>query len=343
MGGDAAGFAQAMAARPFVFPDDHGPHPDYKTEWWYITGNLQGAQGRRFGYQLTIFRVGLVPPASAPTRESQWAASEIYMGHFALSDVEAQTFTARERLARGALGLAGAQARPFNVWVEGWQLSASEQLFPLRVRAQDEAIAIDLTLEASKPMVLQGEQGFSAKSATPGNASYYYSYTRLATRGMLRVNGEEHGVSGESWMDREWSTSALEARQAGWDWFSLQLDDGTELMYYQLRLKDGGIDPASAGVWIDGAGGTQRLTAPDVSATVTRRWRSDVSTVRYPVAWRLVVPSRELDLEVEPLLDNQELRLTVRYWEGAVRVTGTRAGRPIAGHGYLELAGYGPS
>lgn len=340
MGGDSGGFSRVMAPRSFVFPRDHGPHPDYKTEWWYLTGNLQGETGRHFGYQLTIFRIGLVPPQSVEPRASHWAASEIYMGHFAITDVQANAFTAGERLARSALELAGARAQPLSVWVENWRLDGEGEIFPLRIQAHARDHAIDLILASRKPMVLQGDQGFSAKSATPGNASYYYSYTRLATEGTVRVAGEDYAVRGESWMDREWSTSALEEKQAGWDWFSLQLDDGTELMYYRLRLKQGGIDSASAGVWVDHEGNVARLGADDVQATPVREWRSAATQVRYPIAWRLNVPSQALQLAVEPLVDHQELRLTVRYWEGAVRVSGTRRGRPVSGYGYLELAGY---
>lgn len=340
MGGDAGGFARVTEPRPFVFPLDHGPHPDYKTEWWYLTGNVQSETGRRFGYQLTIFRIGLIPPGSAVPRSSRWAAHEIYMGHFAITDVQAGTFTARERLARAALGLAGARAQPLMVWVENWQLAGAGELFPLRISAQDGENALDLILDTRKPVVLQGDKGFSAKSATPGNASYYYSYTRLATEGSLRVAGEHYTVRGQSWMDREWSTSALEQNQAGWDWFSLQLDDDTELMYYRLRRKQGGLDPASAGAWIDHDGNTVHLGPNEVHAEVVRHWRSVLTQVRYPIEWRLSVPAQGLELAIEPLVDNQELRLTVRYWEGAVRVSGSRNGRTVSGYGYLELAGY---
>lgn len=340
LGGDSLGFAQVTGPRPFDFPRDHGPHPDYKTEWWYFTGNVQTEAGQRFGYQFTIFRIGLVPPGSVAPRASRWAADEIYMGHFAVTDVGKKSFIAGERLARAALDLAGARAHPLTVWVENWRVQSVNDLFPLHISAEYKDVAIDLTLDSRKPVVLQGEQGYSAKSSTPGNASHYYSYTRLATAGTLRVGGVSYAVRGESWMDREWSTSALENNQEGWDWFSLQLDDGTELMYYRLRFKDGGVDPASAGTWIDAQGNSERLTAADVHATAVRHWRSPATHTRYPIAWKLSVPSHALELAVEPLIDDQELRLTVRYWEGAVRVVGRRSGRSLSGYGYLELAGY---
>lgn len=340
LGGDTSGFTQVTGPRPFEFPADHGPHSDYKTEWWYFTGNLQTDVGRRFGYQFTLFRIGIVPPGVVAPRQSRWAAREIYMGHFAITDVGAKSFVAGERLARAAVDLAGATTPPLTVWVENWRLQSSGDPFPLHISAGHQGVAIDLTLASRKPLVLQGEQGYSPKSGTPGNASHYYSYTRLATAGTLRTGQEIHAVQGESWMDREWSTSALEKNQAGWDWFSLQFDDGTELMYYRLRLNDGEVDAASAGSWIDAQGNAERLYAADVTATAVRTWLSPATRTRYPVAWRLDVPSHALNLLVEPLVDDQELRLTVRYWEGAVRVSGQRGGRPLSGFGYLELAGY---
>ncbi len=332
-----AGYARALAPRPFVFPADHGPHPEFKTEWWYYTGNLAAADGRRFGYQLTFFRIALAP--DMPPRASRWASRQLSMAHFALSDPAGQRFHSAERFARNALGLAGAQAAPFRVWLEDWQAAGPEQTFPMRLQAADGAVAIDLLLEAGKPLVLQGEQGLSRKSAAPGNASYYYSFTRLPTQGRLRLGGKEFQVSGHSWLDREWSTSALAPDQAGWDWFALQLDDGHELMYYQLRRKDGTADPASAGVWVLPDGSSRPLARQDLQLDPTATWASPRGG-RYPSAWRLRLPDEQLDLRIEPLLADQELAVTIRYWEGAVRVTGERAGKPVSGYGYVELTGY---
>src|SRR5437868_5938573 len=245
-GSGAAGFARVTGPRPFVFPQDHGPHQEYATEWWYYTGNLDAQDGRHFGFQLTFFRFGLAP---APVRRaSDWATTNIYMAHFALTDVAGNQFYAFDRFSRGAAGLAGAQGQPFRVWLESWSAEGlGADALPMRLRAAQDQIAIDLTLEGGKPIVLQGDQGVSQKSATPGNASYYYSLTRMPTSGTLRVGAATFQVRGLSWMDREWSTSSLGQDLAGWDWFALQLSDGREVMFYQLRRRDGSSDPVSGG------------------------------------------------------------------------------------------------
>lgn len=338
LGGDeSAGYAKALAPRPFTFPADHGPHPEFKTEWWYYTGNLAAADGRRFGYQLTFFRIALAPEPIP--RTSAWGTSQLTMAHFAVTDVDGKRFLSAERFARNALGLAGAQAAPFRVWLEDWQASGPQQTFPMTLQAATDQVAIDLTLEAVKPLVLQGEQGLSRKSAEAGNASYYYSLTRMPTRGTLRLGREEFPVAGHSWLDREWSTSALAPDQAGWDWFALQLDDGLELMYYQLRRKDGSIDPASAGVWVDRDGNSRLLSQGDVSLEIGNTWPSPRGG-SYPASWRLRVAQENLNLSFEPLLADQELDVTIRYWEGAVKISGERAGKPVSGYGYVELTGY---
>lgn len=334
---EAAGYAKALTPRPFIFPADHGPHPEFKTEWWYYTGNLAAADGRRFGYQLTFFRIALTP--SGGERPSAWGASQISMAHFAVTDAEEKHFYSTERFARNALGLAGAQAFPFRVWLEDWQASSADGVFPMRLEAADDEVAIDLTLEAGKPVVLQGEQGLSRKSAEPGNASFYYSLTRMPTRGRLKLGDTEIVVSGNSWLDREWSTSALAPDQTGWDWFALQFDDGFELMYYQLRRQDGSADPASAGVWVVPDGSSSVLAREDLQLEPTGRWTSPRGG-SYPAGWRLRVEREQLDLRIEPLLADQELDATIRYWEGAVRISGERAGKPVSGYGYVELTGY---
>lgn len=336
---ELAGFARATARREFVFPDDHGPHPEYRSEWWYFTGNLEAADGRAFGFQLTFFRFALSP--EAPARASGWAANQVYMGHFALADVEEGRFHAFERFSRAAQGLAGAQAEPFRAWLEDWEAAGSgDGLLPMRLRAAEEDIAIDLSLSEGKPIVLQGDAGLSQKSAAPGNASYYYSLTRLPGTGRIRVGDEEFEVQGLVWMDREWSTSALGDDQVGWDWFSLQLSDGRELMYYQLRRRDGRPDPHSAGTLVDGRGGTRRIDSSQVDLTVNDHWKSGRDGSVYPGRWRLRLADAELDLEIVPRLADQEMNLSVRYWEGAVAVTGVSGGRPVSGSGYVELTGY---
>ena len=364
LGGEAyRGFERAVAVRDFTFPDDHGPHLGFRTEWWYFTGNLQASDGRRFGYQLTIFRTALAPPTLHIERSSAWAARDLYMAHFALTDIAGGRFYAADRFNRGALGLAGAQALPWRVWLDDWSIEqAGEKSFPLRLQAHHRTgpgddsggeVGIDLLVEPTKPLVLQGDRGLSRKGSSPGNASYYYSFTRLGTTGSIRVGDDTYQVDGHSWLDHEWSTSALEADQVGWDWFALQLEDATELIFYQIRQSDGRPSPHSAGVLVDPNGATVGLTAGEVELTVERTWRSPIDGIEYPAAWTISVPAHGLSLQVEPYLQQQELDLTFRYWEGAVRVrgtidpaaeqrgtTGNNAPRGLRGSGYVELTGY---
>src|SRR6266545_3298811 len=334
-----AGFARATAPREFVFPQDHGPHPEYAIEWWYYTGNLDTAQGLHFGYQLTFFRIGLTPTPVA--RASDFATSNIYMAHFALTDVASQKFYAFERFSRGAAGLAGAQGQPFRVWLEDWEVAgAGADGLPMRLQAAQDGVVIDLTLAGGKPIVLQGDHGLSQKSDEPGNASYYYSLTRMPTRGTIRVGAETNDVVGLSWMDREWSTSALGPNAVGWDWLAVQLSDGRELAYARLR-NAAGATIYSDGTLVDPAGSTRRLAPSEVALEATGEWTSPRSGGRYPSGWRLRVPSQALDLTLTPYLADQELALTTAYWEGAVRIEGSAAGAPISGNGYVELTGYG--
>ncbi|MFQ3630585.1 lipocalin-like domain-containing protein [Roseiflexus sp.] len=334
--GDTAGFARATEPRPFVFPRDHGPHPEYAIEWWYYTGNLQSPDGRRFGFQFTIFRTGLMP--GDPQRSSAWASNSIYMAHFALSDITGGMFHAFERFSRGAAELAGAQSEPFRVWLEDWVVEGQgPDGTPMRLYAAAGDVAIDLTLAAGKPPVLQGDRGLSQKSADAGNASYYYSFTRMPVTGAVRTGTSTHQVSGLSWMDREWSTSALGEDQVGWDWFALHLDDGRDLMFYRLRLRNGGIDPFSKGVLVSADGAARRLNADDVLVEPLDEWTSPRSGATYPARWRLRVPAEAIDLTLTPLLADQELPVTVVYWEGAVSISGS-----AGGSGYIEMTGYTP-
>jgi len=334
---DRAGFTRALAPRPLSFPSDHGPHPDFRTEWWYYTGNLRTAAGRHVGFQLTFFRIALAP--GAVVRASAWATRQLYFAHFAVTDTAGGRFHAVTRSSREALGLAGASASPFRVWIEDW--SAEGDGSSARLRASDGDVALDLELSAAKPVVAQGDRGLSRKGPEPGNASFYYSFTRMPARGIVRLGRETLEVSGEAWMDREWSTSALGSGVEGWDWFALQLDDGRELMFYLLRRRDGAIDPFSAGTLVAADGTTRALAPRDVRVETLAHWTSPRSGVRYPARWRLSVPSAALRLEIEPRLANQELIVGTRYWEGAVAVAGSAGDRPIAGQGYVELVGYG--
>jgi predicted secreted hydrolase len=335
--GDDSGYARATAPRPFTFPADHGPHARYRTEWWYYTGNLETPEGRHFGYQLTFFRIALA--AEGLARESAWGTREVYMAHFAVTDTAGRRFHPRARFARGAAGLAGAASHPFRVWTEDWSAtSAGPDALPMRLQASEHGIAIDLALESTRAPVAQGERGLSRKGPEPGNASYYYSFTRMPTRGTVQVGEERFEVRGLSWMDREWSTSAL-GDKVGWDWFALQLDDGRDVMYYQLRRADGSTDRFSAGTVVGPDGRTRTLAADDVTLEVLDVWTS-LRGVRYPGRWRLAIPAEGLDVEIVPRLADQEHIQPFRYWEGAVlvRAKGTPA---RGGVGYVELVGYG--
>ncbi len=350
--GSGSGFARSLAPRPFEFPRDHGPHDAFRTEWWYFTGHLRtaaapearrdggagrhdGAERREFGYQLTFFRFALAPPGAA-LGPSPWAARHVYMAHFALTDVAGRTFRAGERLGRGALGIAGAV--PGRVWIDDWSMTGPP--WPLVLRAATRERAIELRLErGGKPIVAQGERGFSRKSERA--ASYYYSAPRLPTAGRVRVGDAEYAVRGESWWDREWGSGTLAPGQAGWDWFALHLDGGRELMVYRLRRRDGAADPYGAGVWVGADGGVRRLAASDFAIEARGQWRSPRTGALYPAAWRIRVPALGARLELAPRLPDQELALSVRYWEGAVSVSGQAEGAPAAGLGYAELTGYG--
>jgi predicted secreted hydrolase len=334
------GFERATGSRVFDFPADHGSHPRYRNEWWYFTGNLVADGGARYGFELTFFRIAT--SAQPPDRQSAWATNQIWMAHFALTDGQRGKFFAAQRLAREALGVAGAEADPFGVWVKDWSVrgAAGTALPTFELRAADGDQSLELRLQAEKPVALHGDAGLDLKGPEPGNASYYYSIPRLNAQGHVRVEGRDFAVSGLAWMDREWSTSALSPGIAGWDWFALHLADGRDLMYYRLRRADGGSSEYSKGSLIAPDGSVRRLAADDVQLDVRRQWRSATSGIDYPVEWRLRIPEAGIDLDLAPLIDGQEIDLGVRYWEGAVLSVESSGERPAA-EGYLELAGYG--
>jgi predicted secreted hydrolase len=342
MSGDTVGYARATTVRPFVFPEDHGPHPDFKAEWWYVTGNLRATDGtdRRFGVQFTVFRSALAPD-SVGARSSAWATRQLHMAHIAIGDVAAGRFYHAETFDRAAAGLAGSSAEPVSAFLGTARLDQAGPLMesgavPLRLRGDAEGAAFDLVARPLKPIVLQGDRGLSQKGPGPGNASYYYAQTRMATEGTMTLpDGEAVPVEGLTWLDREWSTSALAPNQVGWDWFALHLDDGRDLMLYQLRQRDGRKDPLSKGSLITASGEKVGLDSGDYSLEPLATWESPLGGA-YPVRWRLRVPSADLDLVVTAALEAQELDATVRYWEGAVDVTGT-----ATGVGFLEMTGYG--
>lgn len=348
--GSDAGYAKADRVIELDFPADHGPHPDFQTEWWYLTGNLKTDEGRRYGLQWTIFRRALEPEMQS--RDSAWASRQVYLGHFAVTDVEANQHHSFERLARGAVGIAGSEfedGEPLRVWLEDWSLTSADDHagFPWTLRAaghaedgrDEEDVTVEIHIEPRKPLVLQGEKGLSRKNSMPGGASYYYSFTRLDATGSIRNGERNETVQGTAWLDREWSTSVLAPNQTGWDWFALNLDDasgeGRDLMVYQLRLEDG-VDPASKGVLVGPQGEKTLLALDDYDLEVLDHWTSPEGPT-YPIAWRLRLPAHDLDLEVRAVIPDQELDVAFRYWEGAVDVAG-RAGE--SGRGYVELVGY---
>lgn len=347
-----AGFARATEPSAIEFPRDLGPHPEYQTEWWYYTGNLDGENGRSIGYQFTIFRRALAPEigdwrleadqspiSSLQSPSSDWRTNQVYLAHFTLSDIANNAFYPHERFSRGAAGLAGAQAEPYRVWLEDWRI---EEIAPgiVRLLADGGDVALDLTLTQTMPPVLHGDGGLSQKGEEPGNASYYYSIIRQETAGTVRVGDEIIPVTGLSWKDHEYSTSALSPGAIGWDWFSLQLDNGGGLMLFEIRNEDGSLEPRSSGSYIAPDGTVTNLTIDDFTVEVLDTWTSPTSDGVYPAAWRIRVPKLELELEGRPLMPNQELNVSTIYWEGAVEFSGSLAGQPLNGRGYIEMTGY---
>jgi predicted secreted hydrolase len=335
--GGSNGFAQVLGPRAFEFPRDHGPHPEFRQEWWYVTGNLEATSGERFGFELTFFRFALAPPSAAVTpvssgrgAESRWRSRQIYMAHFAITDVSRQRFRFSQKLSRDAVGLAGAEVAPLHIWVDDWSFFAlSQDDTRWRLRASENGYELMLDARTLMQPVLNGDQGFSRKSDAAGVASYYYSIPRVEVHGQLLRDGKALAVHGLAWLDREWGSGSLDR---GWDWFALQMNDGSSLMFYTLRADDGRRDPHSAGTWTDPTGQSRRLFSEDVQIDVLDYWTNPRGD-RYPGRWRVRVPSVGVDVVVRPVLQNQELTTFTRYWEGAVDVSG-------GGRGYVELVGY---
>ncbi len=363
-GSDTEGFTQALAPREFVFPGDHGAHPGFKTEWWYYTGNLFTEEGRQFGYQFTIFRNQLSPsdadfarinqeepvlmnPEEEGARDSEWSTNQLYLAHFAISDVSKKDHVFDERYSRGTAGLAGASVDPYRIWLEDWEITrvkdskASDERFQMRIKAEmSNGTALDIVLNPQKPLVLQGEEGYDKKGGEDGNASYYISFTRMQTEGLLKKEGESLAVSGLSWMDHEWSTSALDSGQTGWDWFSIQLSNGYELMYYQIRNVDPDLAPQTTGSLVTPNGQKRDLDQGEVRLEVLEYWASPHTGARYPVQWTLAIPSEELEMDVTTVFDDQEMTVSVQYYEGALQVSGKFRDEAIDGNGYIEMTGY---
>jgi predicted secreted hydrolase len=336
-------FRLAEEGYRYEFPRDHGAHEAFRTEWWYYTGHLETAEGRRFGFELTLFRRG-IPPDQVETHPSRWSVDQLYLAHLAVTDVTGRRFHFQDRISRAGLGKAGADATHLHVWLDQWKAAASEHTGQHRLEAKADGVALSLSLDPAKPPVMHGERGISKKGADQGQASHYYSFTRLTTAGTLTIGTETYRVTGTSWMDHEFGSADLSADLVGWDWFSIQLADNRELMIYRLRRADGSSAPASSGTLVFADGHTQHLSASDFELTPLNTWTSPTSKATYPSQWRVTIPSLNLSLQLTPLLADQELRTSrstlITYWEGAVDVTGTERNQPVRGQGYIELTGY---
>ncbi|UCC17980.1 MAG: hypothetical protein JSU58_05360 [Dehalococcoidales bacterium] len=322
----------------FNFPQDHGAHETFKNEWWYFTGNLYDDTDRRFGYQLTIFRISL--NSQEIDRSSNWATNQIYMAHLAISDVDTQDFYSFEKINRDSLGLAGFDEDAFRIYVEDWYIEGQDDgSFPWRLYASKDGIELSLTVEPIKDIVLQGENGLSRKSLDENNASYYYSITRLSTEGHIVIDGKKYNVRGISWLDREWSTSALSEQQSGWDWFSLQFDNFTDVMYFQLRNKDGSAYPYNEGLIVNPDSSVVRLGTGDIELKPRRYWQSPLGG-KYPVEWEAEIKPLNQTVILQAVFPEQELDLSTRYWEGAINIYDKQDPTSVIGQGYMELTGY---
>jgi predicted secreted hydrolase len=337
-----SGFTYQLASpgRKLSFPADHYSHPDFKTEWWYYTGHLETESGKRYGYQVTFFRFGLRDRQKEIKDPPLF--SELYMAHFALSDIQQRKFLFRERINRGYGDKAGAATDRYLVWNEDWKVEGNERTHVIQVN--DRGTSLRLRLLSLKPPVLHGQNGLSQKGEGEGRASYYYSLTRMQTDGEIVVDGQKERVRGLSWMDHEFGSNQLREDQVGWDWFSIQLDNNTEVMLYLIRRKDGTPDPYSSGTLVGTDGRTQHLGLNEFRVEELERWKSPKSGANYPIKWKLMIPAKEIELEITPAFRDQELitnRSTrVTYWEGAVQVGGTVRNKSVLGSGYVEMTGY---
>ena len=330
----------ALPGRKLSFPADHYSHPDFKTEWWYYTGQLETESGKRYGFQVTFFRFGVRDRQKEMKEKPLF--TELYMAHFALSDIAVKKFIFRERINRGYGDRAGAATDRYLVWNEDWKVEGDSKEH--RIYANDRGTTLRLALMSLKPPVLHGQNGLSQKAEGEGRASYYYSLTRMQAKGELTIDGRKEKVRGLAWMDHEFGSNQLADNQVGWDWFSIQLDNETELMLYLMRRKDGSVDPYSSGTLVSTNGTTRHLMLKDFRVEVLERWKSPKSSANYPMKWKVTIPSENIALEILPAFPDQELitnRSTrVTYWEGAVAISGAFRNKPVAGHGYVEMTGY---
>jgi len=335
---NAEGWNLAVPGYQITLPLDHLPHYGFRTEWWYFTGNLRGKDGREFGYQVTFFRSGYRPPCKRTPVRSRFVMDDLKFAHFAVTDINNKQFYYDSRVSRGAFGEAGFGSGNRLAWIDNWELSYASDF---HLHAASANYSIDLQLKPLKRAVLQGDNGLMQSGAGEGRASYYYSITRLASTGSIRIGNDTYQITGNSWFDREWATDPLVENQVGWNWFGIQLTDGSDLMLYQMRLRNGGIDSHSCGKWIDSGGSIVDLGVNDFELAPRKSWQSPSTKISYPIEWMLRIPKLNLDLVIAPRVENQELNLSVVYWEGAIKLRGALGNNPIDGVGYMELTGFG--
>jgi predicted secreted hydrolase len=336
----AAQYRAALPGYHYQFPRDHFNHPEFQTEWWYYTGNLTATGGHRFGFELTFFRQAVNRDAS---KTSTWDVQDVYMAHLALSDLDGGAFYHVERTNRAGPGIAGVSETDGRIWNGNWSVELKDN--KQQLNAMDERFALELSLRSEKPPVIHGQNGVSQKAEGAGHASHYISFTRLLTTGMIQVQGIRFQISGVAWMDHEFFTHQLSNDQSGWDWFSVQLADNTELMLFELRRKDGALDPFSAGTYVDANGKTVHLRAADFSLKPKgQSWTSSETGATYPIQWSISVPKLGIELEASTKLKSQELsgksKFIPSYWEGAINLSGRKNSSAVQGVGYLEMTGY---
>ena len=351
---------KAIDMRTWSFPGDHGSHPEYRTEWWYFTGNLIDEAGNRYGYQLTFFRQGVdnsEASGSGLRKNDPWSIQNIYFAHFALTDVKNNLFRHFNMTSRAGPGLAHADTKGMDLWVLNWSakmktISTKNTSFPKEVislRARHKDIEINLELSPGKPAVLHGKNGLSRKGPEKGQSSYYYSFTDLKTKGSIKtgLNKEFVNVRGISWFDHEFGSNQLTSEQTGWDWFGIRLSDGRDLMVYFLRKKDGSIEATSSGTLVEKNGSPRYIRLADIEVKILEKWKSPKTGSIYPGKWHIRIPSAQIDLALSPQIANQELTTEVpaniTYWEGAVEGKGISGGKPVVVEGYVELTGYSGS
>jgi predicted secreted hydrolase len=344
----AEDFKRALPGRTFSFPQDHFSHPEFKTEWWYYSGHLFNQEKKSYGYQLAFFRTALGRETKG--EKSKWAIQNLYFAHLALTDESKRRFAYREKISRGSLGEAGASSferdeKPFRVWVEHWFLEGKGAgMRDHFLKSGDQDFGIELLLTPEKKPVIHGHNGISQKAEGEGYASHYYSITRLKTEGKIFLKKKEIPVQGRSWMDHEFGSTQLREYQVGWDWFGIQLENGVDLMIYQIRHQDGKTDPYSSGTIIFPDGNHQHLPLKDFEIKFLDQWKSQKTGATYPSDWRIDVPSHRIELMLTPTVKGQELitqeSTRVTYWEGSVEVEGKYQGQRVRGMGYVELTGY---